>query len=226
MGGIDNRMGQQICEVKNNECLDLYKIFWVFVVFSIVGTLSEGIYWIFRYGHFDLRTGMIYGPFSQVYGLATVLVLGMLYSFRNKSSLFVLFMAYALSVCFEFTFSIIQEWIFGYTSWEYNDSNFALLGRANLIYAIPWALFGLILIKFIYPWFCSVLSRIPRKPFVIITWIVLIFMVFNAVVSAAAVYRYQQRQDNIPAKNVIQMQLDQHYPDTFLEERFARLGRK
>jgi len=226
MGGIDIHMGQQICDVKKKECLNLYKIFWVFVVFSVVGTLSEGIYWIFRYGHFDLRAGMIYGPFSQVYGVATVLALVLLYGFRNKSSLYIFFMAYIISVCFEFTFSIVQEWIFGYTSWEYNDSNFALLGRANLIYAIPWALFGLLLIKLIYPWFSKVLSRIPRKPIVIITWIVFIFMIFNAVVSAAAVYRYQQRQDNIPATNVIQTQLDQHYPDAFLEKRFARLGRK
>jgi uncharacterized membrane protein len=226
MGGINIRMGQINCDAKNNESLDLYKIFWVFMIFSIVGTISEGVYWIFRYGHFALRTGMIYGPFSQVYGLATVLALVLLYGFRKKSSLYVFIMAYVLSVCFELTFSILQERIFGYTSWEYNDSNFALLGRANLVYAIPWALFGLLMIKVIYPWFCRFLSKFPRKPGVIITWIVLIFMILNAVVSAAAVYRYQQRQDNIPATNVIQTQLDQHYPDAFLEKRFARLGRK
>jgi len=217
---------QQICDVKNNECLDLYKIFWVFVVFSLIGTLSEGIYWIFRYGHFALRTGMIYGPFSQVYGLATILVLLILYRFKNKSSLFIFLAAYALSVGFEFISSVMQQLVFGYTSWDYGDSKFALLGRANLIYAIGWALFGLLMIKVIYPWFCRFLSRFPRKPGRIITWIVLVFMVFNAVVSAAAVYRYQQRQENIPATNVIQIQLDQHFPDAFLEKRFARLGRK
>jgi uncharacterized membrane protein len=230
MGVLDKHMGQKkeqtVCNVKNNECLDLYKIFWVFVVFSVVGTLSEGIYWIFRYGHFALRTGMIYGPFSQVYGLATVLALVLLYSSRNKSSLYILFIAYVISVGFEFTCSIVQEWVFGYTSWDYYDSKYALLGRANLIYAVGWALFGLLLVKYIYPWFCGVLSRVPRKPGIIITWVVLLFMVFNAVVSAAAINRYQQRQNNIPATSIIQIQLDQHYPDAFLEKRFARLGRK
>jgi len=217
-------MEQQICNAKNNECLDFYKLFWVFVAFSVVGTLSEGIYWIFRYGHFAFRTGLIYGPFSEVYGLATTLILLLLYRYRDKSALMIFLIAYVISVAFEFTSSIMQQWVFGYTSWDYGNSKFALLGRANLIYAIPWALFGLLLIKVIYPWFCRFLSQFPRKPGVFITWVVLIFMVFNAVVSSAAVYRYQQRQQHIPATNIIQAQLDYHYPDIFLEKKFARLG--
>jgi len=223
---MGQKTGQQVCDIKNNECLDWYKIFWVFVVFSVVGTLSEGIYWVFRYGHFAYRTGMIYGPFSEVYGLATTLVLLLLYRYKNKSSLFIFLFAYIISVSFEFISSVMQQWIFGYTSWDYGASKFAFLGRANLIFAIGWALFGLLLIKVIYPWFCRFLSRFPKKPGRIVTWIVLVFMICNAVVSAAAVYRYQQRQENIPATNVIQNQLDQHYPDAFLEKRFARLGHK
>lgn len=223
---MGQQSGQEIFNQKNDESLSLYKIFWVFVVFSIVGTFSEGIYWIFRYGHFALRTGMIYGPFSQIYGLATILVLLLLYRFKDKSPLFIFFAAYVLSVGFEFISSLMQQWFFGYTSWDYTGSKFALLGRANLIYALGWALFGVLMIKVIYPWFCKVLSQIPRKPAMIITWVVFVFMIFNAVVSAAAVNRYQQRQENIPATNIIQIQLDQHYPDTFLEKRFARLGHK
>lgn len=217
-------MEQQICGAKNNECLDFFKMFWVFVAFSIVGTLSEGIYWIFRYGHFEFRTGLIYGPFSEVYGLATTLILLLLYRYRYQPSLYIFIAAYIISVAFEFTSSVLQQMVFGYTSWDYGASKFALLGRANLIFAIPWALFGLLLIKVIYPWFCRFLSQFPRKPGVIITWIVLIFMVFNAVVSSAAVYRYQQRQQHIPATNIIQTQLDLHYPDAYLEMKFARLG--
>jgi uncharacterized membrane protein len=217
-------MEQKICSGDCNECLDFYKMFWVFIAFSILGTLSEGIYWIFRYGHFAFRTGLIYGPFSEIYGLATALILLLLYRYRNKSALIVFIAAYLISVLFELCSSLFQQWAFGYTSWDYGTSKFALLGRANLIYAIPWALFGLLVIKIIYPWFCRFLSQFPRKPGVFITWIVLLFMVFNAVVSSAAVYRYQQRQQHIPATNIIQSQLDQHYPDAFLEKKFARLG--
>lgn len=218
-------MEQQICSTKNNDCLNFYKIFWVFVVFSIAGTLSEGVYWVFRYGHYAFRTGMIYGPFSEVYGLAATLILLLLYRYRDKHGLFIFISAYIVSVGFEFTCSLTQQLVFGYTSWDYGDSKFALLGRANLIYAIPWALFGVLLVKVIYPWLCRLLSNFLKKPGVVITWIVIIFMIFNAVVSAAAVYRYQQRQQDLPATTAIQSQLDQHYPDAFMEKKFARLGK-
>jgi len=132
--------------------------------------------------------------------------------------------AYVIAVGFEFTSSVVQQWVFGYTSWDYTGSKLALFGRANLVYAIPWALFGLLLIKSIYPWFCRFLARFPRKPGVILTWIVLFLMLANATVSSAAVLRYQERQQHIPAGNFIEKQLDQHYPDGFMENRFARLN--
>lgn len=216
-------MRQKKCTADINGCLDFYKLFWVFMAFSIVGTISEGIYWVFRYGHFDLRAGLLYGPFSPVYGLATVLILVLLYRYRDKSSLLIFLIAYVISVSFELFCSIVQQWLFGYTSWDYTDSKIALFGRANLVYAIPWALFGLLLIKRIYPWFCRFLSRFPRKPGIVVTWIVLVLMLGNATISSAAVLRYQERQQNIPAGNFIETQLDLHYTDGFMEKRFARL---
>lgn len=210
-------------QLSNHQTLDFFKLFWVFVVFSMVGTLSEGIYWIFRYGHFAYRTGMVFGPFSPVYGMATTMILVILYRYRDKSSLFLFVAAYILAVLFEFTSSLFQQLVFGFTSWDYSDSVFAVLGRANLIYAIPWALFGLLMVKVIYPWFCRLLARFPRKPGVVVTWIVFVLMVFNAMVSSAAIIRYQERLQEIPADNVIRIQLDLHFPDSFLEKRYSRL---
>jgi len=210
---------------RNNQTLDFFKLFWVFVVFSMVGTLSEGIYWVFRYGHFAYRTGMVFGPFSPVYGMATTLILVILYRYRDRSSLFIFAAAYLLAVLFEFTSSLFQQLVFGFTSWDYGDSVFAVLGRANLIYAIPWALFGLLMVKVIYPRFSGFLARFPRKPGVVVTWIVFVLMVFNAMVSSAAIIRYQERLQEIPADNVIRIQLDHHFPDSFLEKRYSRLAK-
>ncbi len=204
---------------------NFFKLFWVFTVFSFLGTISEGFYWIFRYGHFAWRTGLIYGPFSEIYGMAAVLMILLLNRYQQKSPLFIFIAAYLISVSFELASSLIQQWMFGYTSWDYSTSKFAILGRAHLIYAIPWAGFGVLLIKIVYPWMCRILSNIPKKTGAVITWLLLIFMILNILISAAAVYRYDQRQHNIPATHFIQQELDRHYPDGFLESRFARLDK-
>jgi len=202
-----------------------FNLLWAFTIFSFLGTMSEGFYWVIRYGHFALRVGLIYGPFSEIYGLAAIIMVLLLNRYSHKSFLFLFVASFVISSGFEFFCSLIQQWVFGFTSWDYGASKLALFGRANLLFAVPWGVFGALLIKNIYPWFTSAMHRIPKKSGAIVSWLLLLFMVFNIVVSAAAVYRYDQRQNHIPATNIIQQELDRHYTDLFLEKRFARLSK-
>lgn len=204
-----------------------YKLFWLFIFFSVFGVVSEGIYWILRYGHFDLRVGLIYGPFCEVYGFAVVLLWLVLRNHKDKKLPLLLFFAYVTAVSFELLANILQEAIFGYTSWQYSGS-FSLFGRANLIYAIPWAIAGVMVVRFFYPWFSGVLDKMPEKTGKAITWAMIIFIVLDFGISAAAVHRYDERFQNIPAENRVERFLDRHYPDAYLEEKFARIdnGRK
>jgi uncharacterized membrane protein len=103
-----------------------YKMFWVFFLFSILGTVIEGTYWIIRYGHFQMRSGLIYGPFSEVYGMAAVLIIFLLYRFRDKSIFFIFIAGYITGVSFEFIASMLQQWIFGFTSWDYGLRSYIL----------------------------------------------------------------------------------------------------
>lgn len=216
-------MEQFKCTKKFAGNYNFFVMFWVFIIFSVLGTLVEGIYWIFRYGHFETRSGLIYGPFSEVYGFAVVLMLLLLYHARARSALFLFIEAYIISVSFELFSSFFQQWLFGYTSWDYGTSKFAILGRANLIYAVAWALFGTLLIKKIYPRLECYIKSVHNKTTILITWFVLFFMIFDFTISSAAVYRYDQRQKHIPATNIIQMELDKYYPDSSLEKRFSRI---
>ncbi len=205
-----------------------FKMFWIFIVFSLLGTAAEGIYWILRYGHFEMRSGLIYGPFCEIYGFAAVLLLLLLYRFKDKSIPFLFLSAYVTAALFEFLCSFLQEKAFGFTSWDYSNSKFAIFGRANLIYAIPWGFFGVFFVKNLYLKLSDLIEKIPKKIGVTLTWLLLLFMIFDFSISTAAVYRFNERQNNIPATNFIQAELDQHYPDAYLEEIYSRIlkGRK
>lgn len=199
------------------------RILWVFSIFCLFGFLLEGLYWVHEYGYFAHRKGFIYGPLSGVYGLGAVFLLLALYRFKNKNFFFLFGAAFVLAVATEFSLSLMEEWVFGYTSWDYGDAWFSFFGRANLLFAAPWALFGVLLIKWGYPLICRFLDAWPRKFYKVMTIALLVFMFFNGTVTAAALYRYDQRQHDIPATHVIQKTLDKYYPDKFLEDRFARL---
>lgn len=47
----------------------LEKVFIIFIIGSICGYIFETIVVLFQKGHFEIRQGVIYGPFIPVYGL-------------------------------------------------------------------------------------------------------------------------------------------------------------
>ena len=50
----------------------LTKIFWIFLIGSIIGYGIEMIVGLVQNGHFVSRQGLLFGPFIQVYGVGLV----------------------------------------------------------------------------------------------------------------------------------------------------------
>ena len=63
-------------EKKNNKIKDIInfiiKIFWIFVIGSIFGFFLEMLYILAYSRTLEIRQGLIYGPFIQVYGMGAV----------------------------------------------------------------------------------------------------------------------------------------------------------
>ena len=59
--------------MKQNTKDYIIKLFWIFIIASIIGCAVETIVCIVQKGHFEIRQGVIYGPFIPVYGAGAVL---------------------------------------------------------------------------------------------------------------------------------------------------------
>ena len=70
--------------------LCFYKLFWIFLVGCVIGCLVEMLWCYLNEGFFESRQGLIYGPFSPVYGLGAVLFTLVMYRFKHSSS-FIIF---------------------------------------------------------------------------------------------------------------------------------------
>ena len=77
---------------------------------------------------------------------------------------------------------------------------------------------GLIWVKNLYPLLLRLIEKIPRKPGVVLTWVLCVFMALTRGVSALASARQADRRQGIPAQNAISRFLDEQYPDEFLEK--------
>lgn len=49
-------------------------LFWLFMAGSLLGVLIEGVFCVFRYGHWETHTVAVWGPFCIIYGIGAVVL--------------------------------------------------------------------------------------------------------------------------------------------------------
>lgn len=189
------------------------KLFCLFVLGSFIGTLMETVWVLFEEGHFEVRVGMVYGPFIPVYGGGACFLTLILYKLYKLSDTVIFIISAVVGAGFEYFCSWFQEMVFGTVSWDYSNTAFNLDGRTNLMYALIWGFLGLVWVRYLYPWASKLIEKIPKRTGSIITTFLLVFMLFNAFMSVTATARWQFRKEGVPATNAFESYLDEHFND-------------
>lgn len=208
---------EKVKETRKHTKLDFYQIIWIFTIASIIGCVMEMVLCYVMTGRIESRQGMIYGPFSEIYGFGAVLMTLVLLPLSEKNDRWVFFGSAIIGGVFEYFCSWLQETVFGTLSWEYSKQAFSIGGRTSLYLMFWWGILGVLFIKVIYPKLASIINKIPKHSGRIFAVILTIFFAYDLSISAIAVHRWSKRTEGIPASNSIESYLDKHYPDEFLE---------
>lgn len=207
--GTDNKYHSE-------KSIDIYKSFWMFFIGSIVGFVVETIWCLFKHGRLESRSSLLLVPFTIVYGVgALALYIGLHKIDKNKILHIFAFGAVSCSVV-EFLFSYLQEAFFGTVSWDYSAQFLSIEGRICLLSALAWGALAVLWVLFIQPFFQKLILKIPKRVYKALTWAAIIFIAINAVISVAAVARWNMRLDGIPATNVIWMVFDKLFPNEMM----------
>lgn len=194
------------------------KIFWIFIIGCVFGCMVEVLNHFIHYGNFVSRSGLIYGPLNPVYGFGLVIFVLFLSKIKNPILIFIGGML--LGGGFEYVCSFVQEKVFGTISWDYSHQLFNIGGRTSLKYMLIWGVLALIFMKFVYPILSNLIEKIPVKIGRILTVILVVFVIFDAVISIIACLRQSERAMGEEASNRVEVFLDKHYPDERLNKIF------
>ena len=144
------------------------KLFLIFVIGSIFGALYEQIVNLIttylQTGNlvWELRRGVIYGPFSPIYGAGAVLLVYFL-SKPNYSNLKTFIFGALGGGAFEYLISFLQETFLGTVSWDYTNEFLNLNGRISILYSFVWGILALLLINQIHPFIEKTIRNFSLK---------------------------------------------------------------
>lgn len=200
-----------------------YKLFWVFFLASFLGAATETLFMLLTRGELQNRSGVVYGPFSLVWGMGAVLFTVCFHRLAGRRDLLIFLAGTVLGGAYEYFCSWVQEALFGACFWDYSHVPLNLNGRVSLLYSMFWGVAAVIWVKDLYPRLCRVIGRIPNRWGKPLTWALTLFMVWNVLVSAAALGRWDQRQMGVPPRNAVEVFLDRHFPDKRMRRNYSTL---
>ena len=199
----------------------LVKVFWVFIIGSVIGYVLEMIVGLVQNGHFVSRQGLLIGPFIQVYGLGLVTYYLVISKIKDKNNVKIFILSMILGGVIEYLFSFFQEKLFGTISWDYSNLPFNINGRTSLLHCLYWGTGGVLFVKFILPYIDGLDNLYKYKAYKIITSFLIVFICFDIIISGLAGIRCLERRRNMEAKNDIDAFFDVYYPDSKLKEIYS-----
>ena len=193
------------------------ELFWVFFFGSILGFLIEGLWHIVLTGEWVDHSATVVGPFCTVYGVGAVAVF-VVAKFLPRRSIVLQFLAFAITGgAVEYFTSLFQERTFGSVSWDYSSHTLNLGGRVSGQMAILWGFLGMVFIGLIYPTLTRLLRRVHTRRWHVFCVACSVFMAFNLIISASAIFRWKERAERLPPSNKWEAYLDDTYPDSVME---------
>lgn len=203
--------------------INIYKILIIGYIGSFVGVIIEMLWCLLTRGYIESRAGLVYGPFNLLYGAGAIAITLSLYAFRNKGKWISFIGGFVVGGVVEYLCSWGQEMVFGCRSWDYSRMPFNINGRICLLYCIFWGFLGVFWVKTIYPWMAKLILKLPEKIGKPLTWVLLAFFIFDAVVTVIAVFRWSQRINMVAPSNAFWKFVDTRFSNERMRRIFANM---
>lgn len=203
--------------------LDFFNLFWIFVVCCVLGIIIETMYILVMTGAYQNRTGMLWGPFSPIYGLGAVLMTIALNRFHDRNLLIIFLVSAVIGGAFEYCVSWFLEFAFGVTAWDYTGTFLSIDGRTNGFYMCMWGLLGSFWIKLCLPRMLKLVNLIPWKWRYSVTTVCAALMLLDAGMTLVTLDCWYERLAGLEPDNAITEFCAEHYDNDWMQNHFQTM---
>ena len=215
--------------------LDFFNLFWVFVVCCVLGLIIETVYHmvVVDPGVYQDRAGMLYGPFSPIYGFGAVLMTVALNRFYRANPVVIFLVSAVIGGLFEAAVSWFMQVGFGAVAWDYSGSTiFGLFpdpiaalfgGRTSTLFMCMWGALGFVWIKVCLPWLLKLINLIPWQARYSVTAVCAALMLVNGVMTLQSLECWYQRESGLAPSSPVEEFYAEHYDDAYMAHRFQSM---
>ena len=159
-----------------------------FFIYSILGYIFEMLFG-FVTGANNPESGVLYGPWTPIYGIASILIIIISEKiFKNfhlkrwKETLIAFFIIVPVLMLLEWTGGVLIEIIFGFTFWEYNNYTFEVAKYTCFEMGLIWGIIAIVFIYIIRPFLDKYIKKIPMWLTIIVSILFTIDFIIRLIV--------------------------------------------
>ena len=207
--------------------LNFFNLFWIFVVCCILGLGIETVYHfvVVDPGHYEDRAGLLFGPFSPIYGFGAVLMTMALNRFHDNNVIVIFLVSAVIGGAFEFAVSWFMQFAFGIVAWDYSGTFLSIDGRTNGMFMAMWGVLGVVWIKLLLPWMLKLVNLIPWNWRYTITSVCAVLMIVDGAMTLLSLDCWYQRMAGTSMGDSAVVEFfDRNFDNAYMEERFQSMS--
>lgn len=195
------------------------KLFWLFMVGSMLGVLLEGVFCLIANGAWESHVVTLFGQFNALYGVGAVLFYVMLSLLQKKSKFVQILAVAAASTALELICGIALADGLGMKAWDYSESFLNYRGMICLTFTLGWAAAAFVF-SLLYDRIEHALAIFRGRKWEIACVALSVFMAVNLFATAGSIVRWSERHYGIAPPTKIGMVYDRMTPDEWMQKRF------
>lgn len=203
--------------------LRFYHYLIIFLVASVAGLALEMVWMFITMGKTELRVGLVWGPFSPLYGFGACLLTMALWNFRKAPAWHVFFISAGLGGGLEQMTGMLMEDLFHAQSWTYLGLPDAITQWIAWRFLFAWGVIGLIWCRIIMPEAIYKIGEPTTRAQHVLLVMITIFLVADIGMTIYCFARKTARDEGVAPVTAMDQYVDSHYDDEFIANRFQNL---
>lgn len=208
----------------SQKTLGWYQVTLIFFLWSVAGLVLEEAWIRLTMGVAQCRAGLVWGPFSPLYGTGAVLLTAVLmrlhYAGASRAQVFI---ASALvGGILEQAVGWAMQTFLGIVAWDYISGGIpgALTKWVAVPFLLMWGVLGCLWDRAIMPGLLHAIGGPTTKKRRTFALLLAGFLILDIALTLTCFSRMIERSENIPPANPIEEWVDTQYDDEFVAERF------